>query len=120
MVFPPGQAMGDGSFSRADGRGNPLYWLSLCISGSFQIPVSTADISVGSTRSGYHLSEQQLRDYDQCAIVPREEADPEIWCVFTGTYVSAGAVSHVGIYVGGSRMLHCGSPIGYADLTSPY
>ena len=40
--------------------------------------------------------------------------------VFTGTYASAGAVSHVGIYVGGSRMLHCGSPIGYADLTSPY
>ena len=39
---------------------------------------------------------------------------------FTGTYASAGAVSHVGIYVGGSRMLHCGSPIGYADLTSPY
>ena len=28
---------------------------------------------------------------------------------FTGTYASAGAVSHVGIYVGGSRMLHCGS-----------
>ncbi len=26
----------------------------------------------------------------------------------------------MGIYVGGSRMLHCGSPIGYADLTSPY
>ena len=49
-----------------------------------------------------------------------EVAANEPSAFFTGTYASAGAVSHVGIYVGGSRMLHCGSPIGYADLTSPY
>ena len=74
------------------------------------------------TRSGvYHLSRTTAQGiYDQCAIVSREEARPGDLVFFTGTYASAGAVSHVGIYVGGSRMLHCGSPIGYADLTSPY
>lgn len=63
------------------------------------------------TRSGvYHLSRTTAQGiYDQCAIVSREEARPGDLVFFTGTYASAGAVSHVGIYVGGSRMLHCGS-----------
>ena len=52
--------------------------------------------------------------------VSREEARPGDLVFLRELYASAGAVSHVGIYVGGSRMLHCGSPIGYADLTSPY
>ena len=78
--------------------------------------------AMGDGRSGvYHLSRTTAQGiYDQCAIVSREEARPGDLVFFTGTYASAGAVSHVGIYVGGSRMLHCGSPIGYADLTSPY
>ena len=29
-------------------------------------------------------------------------------------------VSHVGIYVGDNKMLHCGDPIQYADITSSY
>ena len=40
--------------------------------------------------------------------------------VFTETYASGSAVSHVGIYVGGGRMLHAGDPIGYADLNAAY
>ena len=38
---------------------------------------------------------------------------------FTGTYDTPG-VSHVGIYVGDGWMLHCGDPIGYADLSASY
>ena len=38
---------------------------------------------------------------------------------FTGTYDTPG-VSHVGIYVGEGRMIHCGDPISYADLNSSY
>ena len=38
---------------------------------------------------------------------------------FVGTYDTPG-VSHVGIYVGDGWMLHCGNPIGYADLSSSY
>ena len=38
---------------------------------------------------------------------------------FTGTYDVAG-VSHCGLYVGDGWMLHCGDPIGYANLNSNY
>ena len=38
---------------------------------------------------------------------------------FTGTYDTPG-VSHVGIYVGNSTMLHCGDPISYANLNTSY
>ena len=38
---------------------------------------------------------------------------------FKGTYNTPG-VSHCGIYVGDGRMLHCGDPIGYANLNTSY
>ena len=38
---------------------------------------------------------------------------------FTRTYDTPG-VSHVGIYVGDGWMLHCGDPIGYANLNTSY
>lgn len=38
---------------------------------------------------------------------------------FTGTYDTPG-VSHVGIYVGGGMMIHCGSPISYASINTNY
>ena len=38
---------------------------------------------------------------------------------FQGTYNTSGA-SHVGIYVGGNYMIHCGDPISYADISSSY
>lgn len=122
--LPPGQAMGDGSFSALMAEatryiGYPYVWGGSSPDTSFDC---SGYICWVYTRSGvYHLSRTTAQGiYDQCAIVSREEASPGDLVFFTGTYASAGAVSHVGIYVGGSRMLHCGSPIGYADLTSPY
>ena len=38
---------------------------------------------------------------------------------FKGTYDTPG-VSHCGIYVGDNTMLHCGDPIGYANLNTSY
>ena len=38
---------------------------------------------------------------------------------FVGTYDTPG-VSHVGIYVGNSMMIHCGDPISYSNLNSSY
>lgn len=122
--LPPGQAMGDGSFSALMAEatryiGYPYVWGGSSPDTSFDC---SGYICWVYTRSGvYHLSRTTAQGiYDQCAIVSREEARPGDLVFFTGTYASAEAVSHVGIYVGGSRMLHCGSPIGYADLTSPY
>lgn len=58
--------------------------------------------------------------YNQCAIVPRSEAKPGDLIFFTKTYDCAGPVSHVGIYVGDGTMIHCGSPIQYANINSSY
>ena len=58
--------------------------------------------------------------YDQCAVIPREEAKPGDLVFFTKTYASSTPVSHVGLYIGGNQMLHCGDPIGYANIDSNY
>lgn len=29
-------------------------------------------------------------------------------------------ITHVGMYVGDHKMIHCGNPIGYADLNDAY
>lgn len=48
------------------------------------------------------------------------EANPGDIIYFTGTYDSGSAVSHVGIYVGNGMMIHCGNPIQYASVNTPY
>ncbi len=52
-------------------------------------------------------------------ITPRE-AKPGDIIFFTGTYDSGSAVSHVGIYAGNGMMIHCGNPISYASVNTPY
>lgn len=54
-----------------------------------------------------------------CTRVSASNVRPGDLVFFEGTYDTTGA-SHVGIYVGNNRMLHCGDPIQYADLTSSY
>lgn len=54
-----------------------------------------------------------------CTPVSRENAQPGDLIFFQGTYNTSGA-SHVGIYVGNNMMIHCGSPISYANITTSY
>jgi len=58
--------------------------------------------------------------FNECAKIPPSESRPGDIIFFTGTYASSGAVSHVGIYVGNGMMIHCGNPIQYASVNSPY
>ena len=58
--------------------------------------------------------------YNQTTRIPKSEAKPGDIIFFEGTYASSGAVSHVGIYVGDGMMIHCGNPIGYANINSKY
>lgn len=58
--------------------------------------------------------------FNQTIPVAPSEAKPGDIIYFTGTYDSVGAVSHVGIYVGDGMMIHCGNPIGYANVSSGY
>lgn len=54
-----------------------------------------------------------------CTPVSGADAKPGDLIFFKGTYNTSGA-SHVGIYVGGGMMLHCGDPISYANINTSY
>lgn len=58
--------------------------------------------------------------FNQCDPVRPSDAKPGDIIFFTGTYNSGCPVSHVGIYVGNGMMIHCGNPISYASVNSPY
>ena len=74
------------------------------------------------TNSGVHNLPRTTAQgiYDQCTPVSASEAKAGDIIFFTGTYNSAGAVSHVGIYCGNGVMIHCGDPIKYASINTPY
>ena len=73
------------------------------------------------TESGFcntgRLGAQGL--YNISTPVSSANARPGDLIFFVGTYDTPG-VSHVGIYVGGGKMLHCGDPIQYADINTSY
>ena len=54
-----------------------------------------------------------------CTPVSAANAKPGDLVFFKGTYDTPG-VSHCGIYVGNGMMIHCGSPISYANLNTSY
>ena len=74
------------------------------------------------TNSGVHNLPRTTAQgiYDQCTPVSAADAKAGDIIFFTGTYNSAGAVSHVGIYCGNGTMIHCGNPISYANINSSY
>ncbi len=70
--------------------------------------------------SGWHVGRttaQGLRKI--CTRISSDEAKPGDLIFFQGTYDTPGA-SHVGIYVGGGMMIHCGNPISYTSVTTKY
>lgn len=58
--------------------------------------------------------------YGRCTPIAPQEARPGDLIFFEGTISGEEGITHVGLYVGGNHMLHCGSPIGYADLMDSY
>lgn len=54
-----------------------------------------------------------------CTRVSSANVKPGDLIFFQGTYDTDGA-SHVGIYVGGGQMLHCGDPIQYTSINTSY
>ena len=58
--------------------------------------------------------------YNICTPVAPEEAKAGDIIFFTGTYVAGEPVTHVGIYAGDGQMIHCGDPIQYTSINSPY
>lgn len=74
------------------------------------------------TQSGvYNLPRTTAQEiYNQCVKLPKEEAVAGDLVFFTKTYETSKTVTHIGIYIGNGRMLHCGDPIGYASLDTAY
>ena len=74
------------------------------------------------TNSGVHNLPRTTAQgiYDQCTPVSAADAKAGDIIFFTGTYNSPGSVSHVGIYCGNGVMIHCGDPIKYASINTPY
>ena len=73
------------------------------------------------THSGVHNLPRTTANgiLSQCARVSKADARPGDLIFFQGTYNTSGA-SHVGIYVGDGMMVHCGNPISYASIDTPY
>ena len=58
--------------------------------------------------------------YGACQKITPEEAMPGDLIFFEGTITGEDGITHVGLYVGDGYMIHCGNPIGYADLSASY
>lgn len=122
--LPPGAAMGDGSYAALIVEAEKYLGFPYVFGGS--TPQTSFDCSGFVcwvyTQSGvYNLPRTTAQGiFDQCAVVPKDEAKPGDLIFFTGTYASGSPVSHIGIYVGGGQMLHCGSPIQYTSTETNY
>lgn len=98
--------------------GYPYVWGGYNPNTSFDCSgfVSWALTESGVCNTG-RLGAQGL--YNISIPVSSANARPGDLIFFVGTYDTEG-ISHVGIYVGGGKMLHCGDPIQYADINTPY
>ncbi len=119
-----GEPMGDGSFEAMLHEaekflGWPYVWGGSSPATSFDC---SGYVSWVINQSGVGSVGRQTAQglYNLCTPVSAANAQPGDLIFFTGTYSSPGPVSHVGIYVGGGRFIHCGDPISYANTGSPY
>ena len=97
--------------------GYPYVWGGSSPSTSFDC---SGFISWVINHSGWNVGHQTAQGlYNICTPVSPEQAKPGDLVFFVGTYDTAG-MSHVGLYVGNSVMLHCGDPISYTNLNSSY
>ncbi|WP_270810395.1 NlpC/P60 family protein [Hungatella effluvii] len=119
-----GSAMGDGSYQALIAEatkyiGYPYRWggstpqTSFDCSGYICWIFTQSNVYNMPRTSAYGI-------FTQCAVIPKEDARPGDLIFFTKTYASSTPVSHVGLYIGNNQMLHCGDPIGYANINSTY
>lgn len=120
----PGEAFNDATFAQLMQEatkyiGFPYQWGGSTPETSFDC---SGFVCWVYTHSGVHnlprTTAQQI--YNQCTPVSKDEVRPGDLVFFTGTYQSSNPVTHIGIYVGDNQMLHCGDPIGYANLGNSY
>ena len=97
--------------------GYPYVWGGSSPSTSFDCSGFVSWVINHSGWSVGRLSAQGLCNI--CTPVSSSNVKPGDLVFFKGTYDTPG-VSHVGIYSGNNRMIHCGDPISYTNLNSSY
>ncbi|MEH2953651.1 NlpC/P60 family protein [Candidatus Merdisoma sp. JLR.KK011] len=119
----PGEALSDPAFAALITEaekylGYPYVWGGSSPSTSFDC---SGFVCWVYTHSGVHNLPRTTANgiLGQCSRVSRADARPGDLIFFQGTYNTSGA-SHVGIYVGDGMMVHCGNPISYASIDTPY
>ena len=118
----PPEALEDGAFAAMIAEaekylGYPYVWGGSSPSTSFDCSGFVSWVINHSGWSVGRLGAQGL--YNICTPVSSAQAKPGDLIFFKGTYDTPG-VSHVGIYVGGGMMIHCGSPISYTSINTNY
>ena len=79
-----------------------------------------------SGQEGFDCLEQILKLDPQAIVLfmtayaDTDKAQPGDLIFFTGTYDAGVPVTHIGIYVGNGQMIHCGHPVQYTSINSPY
>lgn len=97
--------------------GYPYVWGGSSPSTSFDC---SGFVSWVINHSGWNVGRLGAQGlYNICTPVSGAQAKPGDLIFFKGTYDTPG-VSHVGIYVGGGMMIHCGSPISYTSINTNY
>lgn len=97
--------------------GYPYVWGGSSPSTSFDC---SGFVSWVINHSGWNVGRLGAQGlYNICTPVSSAQAKPGDLVFFKGTYDTPG-VSHVGIYVGGGMMIHCGSPISYTSINTNY
>ncbi len=121
----PGAAMGSGRFQAMlavaeQYLGYPYVWGGTNPATSFDCSGYVSWVINHSGWSYGRLGVMGLEDI--CTPVSAANAKPGNLVFFIGTYDAPypNRPTHVGIYVGGGRMIHCGDPISYASINTPY
>ena len=118
----PPEALADGTFAAMIAEaekylGYPYVWGGSSPSTSFDC---SGFVSWVINHSGWNVGRLGAQGlYNICTPVSSSQAKPGDLIFFVGTYDTPG-VSHVGIYVGGGMMIHCGSPISYTSINTSY
>lgn len=120
----PGEALTDEKFANMIREaekylGMPYVWGGSSPSTSFDCSGFVCWV-INNCGNGWNVGRTTANGLMSCCdIIPASEAQPGDLIFFQGTYDTAGA-SHVGIYVGGGMMIHCGNPISYASVETSY
>ena len=120
----PAEAMSDAGVARMIQEaekylGFPYVWGGSSPATSFDCSGFVSWV-VNNCGNGWSVGRQTAEGLRSCCTyVPPADAKPGDLIFFQGTYNTPGA-SHVGIYVGNNTMIHCGNPIQYSNINSPY